>query len=306
MIQSAETSNRSEPSCPPVAGQRRLLDIDPGLFAEKFGREPFLIEHQLCDHPLFNVDRLLQLAQTLPEKHIEYNAGNLPVVVEPGKTPANGLSAAETIRRIRECKSWLVLKYVEQDPEYADLLERCLAEVAVHSEPIYPGMCSPQSFIFLTSPGSVTPYHIDPEHNFLLQIRGAKKIRMFDGRDRSILSEQDLEQLYSDSDDQERNLQLEDANREKGWTFDLQSGYGLHFPVTYPHWVENGDEVSISYSITFRTPDLYRRQVLYALNDRRRRNGESPRPVGEAPLREFYDFQSYRIRNRLSSMFKRS
>ncbi|MCA9078130.1 MAG: cupin-like domain-containing protein [Planctomycetaceae bacterium] len=281
------------------------LDIDAAEFAAKFGQEPFLIGHQLCDHPLFEVDRLLELAQSLPEKHIEYNAGDLPVVVEPGKTPANGLSPDETIRRIRECKSWLVLKYVEQDPAYSDLLESCLAQVAKHSEPIRPGMCSPQAFIFLTSPGSVTPYHIDPEHNFLLQIRGAKKVCLFDGRDRSILSEEDLEQLYSESDNQERNLQLADENRNRCWTFDLQSGRGLHFPVTYPHWVENGDEVSISFSITFRTPDLYRRQVLYSLNDQRRRSGQSPAPVGSSPLRETFDFQSYRIRHRIASMLNR-
>ncbi len=39
----------------------------------------------------------------------------------------------------------------------------------------------------------------------------------------------------------------------KSWTFDLQPGSGLHFPVTYPHWVKNADEVSISFSIAFRT-----------------------------------------------------
>ncbi len=302
MIRTLEKPSKSIQTRPDVTSAQRLLDIDADQFAANFGQEPFLIGHRLSDHPLFDVDRLLQLAQSLPERCIEYNAGDLPVTVEAGQTPSNGLSADETIRRIRECKSWLVLKYVEQDPEYSELLETCLAEVAAHSELIRPGMCSPQAFIFLTSPGSVTPYHIDPEHNFLLQIRGAKKVHMFDGRDRSILSEEDLEQLYSDSDDQERNLQLDDAHREKCWTFDLESGDGLHFPVTYPHWVENGDEISISFSITFRTPDLYRRQVLYALNDRRRRSGRSTRPVGSSPLREAFDFQTYRIRNRLTSM----
>ena len=44
-----------------------------------------------------------------------------------------------------------------------------------------------EGFIFVSSPGSVTPYHIDPERNFLLQVRGNKTMHMFDGSDRSLL-----------------------------------------------------------------------------------------------------------------------
>ena len=31
-----------------------------------------------------------------------------------------------------------------------------------------------EAFIFISSPNTVTPYHMDPEYNFLLQIRGTK------------------------------------------------------------------------------------------------------------------------------------
>jgi cytochrome P450 len=39
------------------------------------------------------------------------------------------------------------------------------------SEPLAPGMCQREGFIFISSPGAVTPFHLDPEHNFLLQIK---------------------------------------------------------------------------------------------------------------------------------------
>ena len=173
-----------------------LLDIDPVTFRGCFDRRPFLIGHALTNHPLFEISRLMRLCRSLPESSVEYNAGNIPISVDPKRTPGNGLSAEETIRRIAQCRSWLVLKYVEQDPEYRALLHDCLAEVAWQSESLRPGMFLEQGFIFLSSPGSVTPYHMDPEHNFLLQIRGSKRIHMFDGRDRSVLSEEELEQFY--------------------------------------------------------------------------------------------------------------
>ncbi|MCA8999796.1 MAG: cupin-like domain-containing protein, partial [Planctomycetaceae bacterium] len=276
------------------------LVLNPIDFENCFSRKPFLIQHSLCDHPLFQIERILELTKTLPEKNIEYNFGKLPVSVDHSQTPQNGLSPEETIRRIEECESWLVLKYVEQDPDYRQLLDECLQELRPHTEGITPGMTHPQSFVFVTSPGSVTPYHIDPEHNFLLQIRGGKQIRMLDGNDRSLLSEQELEHFYSDRG---RNLKLKEVHQNAGWTYELQPGQGLHFPVTFPHWVKNGSGVSISYSVTFRTPDLDRRRALYQMNASIRQNGGSPRPVGESPLRDNVRYAQFRIRRKISAIF---
>ena len=41
-----------------------------------------------------------------------------------------------------------------------------------------------EGFIFISSPGSITPFHMDPEYNFLLQIRGEKQISIWGGKDR--------------------------------------------------------------------------------------------------------------------------
>lgn len=280
-----------------------LLDIDPVEFSRSFDRQPFLIEHRLCDHPLFDLERLLQLSQDLPESHIEYNAGTLPVNQDQSKTPRNGLSAEETVQRIRECKSWMVMKWVETDPDYRALLEECLAEVRPHSEPIAPGMRQPQAFIFLTSPGSVTPYHMDPEHNFLLQVRGNKHICQFDGNDPTILTHEELEEFYAL---RKRNMTLKEENRERCWKYELQPGQGLHFPVTFPHWVQNGEDVSISFSITFRTPDLDRRRATYQFNHGLRKWGVIPRPYGQSPSVDHAKYQVVRTWNKLTDWWKRN
>lgn len=280
-----------------------LLNITPDEFAANFNQQPFLIGHKLCDHPLFQVERILDLAQTLPSECIEYNAGNLPVSIEHSQTPMNGLSPEETIRRIAECQSWMVLKYVEKNREYNELLHQCLEEVRQHSEKLYPGMCGAQAFLFLTSPNSVTPYHIDPEHNFLLQVRGSKTVHLYDGRVRTLLTEEELEKFYADRG---RNMVHRPEFEANSWTYDLQSGSGLHFPVTYPHWVQNGPDVSISFSITFRTPDLDRRRTLYAMNDRLRRYGLRPSPVGQRPLRDSLLFNGCRVARRVKSLLRLS
>lgn len=68
--------------------------------------------------------------------------------------------------------------------------------------------------------------------------------------------------------------------------FDLTPGRGLYFPVNAPHWVKNGAEVSISFSITFRTRAVERRQLVYFVNHQLRRRGWRPTPPGQSHLRD--------------------
>ena len=76
---------------------------------------------------------------------------------------------------------------------------------------------------------------------------------------------------------------------------------GLHFPVTYPHWVQNQNEVSISFSITFRTPDLDKRRTLYSMNHSLRERGYSPTPVGQNALRDSLYYNLYRVYRKLTT-----
>jgi len=257
--------------------------IDAETFRTHFNRKPFKIGHQLADHELFSLARLVELAQRLPIGRMEYNAGNLPVSQDPRSTPSNGLSTEETIRRIEECQSWMVLKNVEVDPDYRELLDACLDAIRPYSEPLAPGMYQREGFIFISSPGSVTPFHIDPENNFLLQIRGTKEVTLFDAGDRTVLPESDIEAFFTGA---HRNLVYKDEYNGRGEKFDLLPGEGLHFPVIAPHWVQNGPAVSISFSITFRTADSESRAALYRLNSRLRQLGLRPSPVGRSPFRD--------------------
>ncbi len=299
------TLERSAPQSPIVPGtsNREFLTYDRADFLKNYSQRPFLIQHAFSDHPLFQLPRLMELARSLNEKHIEYNGGDLPVNQDPALTPRNGLSPEATIQRIEECQSWLVLKYVENDPEYRALLDSCLNQIRPLTEQLTPGMMKPHAFIFITSPGSVTPYHMDPEHNFLLQVRGSKTVHMFDGRDRSIVSERDLEQFYGT---RSRHMILADENRDKKWVIHLESGKGLHFPVTYPHWVQNGLEVSVSFSITFRTPDLDQRRGVYSFNAGVRKYGMTPVPRGVCSIRDGFKYQTTRLYQKIQGLFKQA
>ena len=57
-------------------------------------------------------------------------------------------------------------------------------------------------------------------------------------------------------------------------------------PFTAPHTVYNGPDVSITLSLTFLTDRTIRERELFSANQKLRKLGMSPKPVGSAPLRE--------------------
>src|SRR5262245_30401842 len=286
-----------------IRRERSLLNIDKDAFRKGLGRKAFTIRHPWSDHPLLTLPSLIELSNRLPETNIRYNRGDVPPGQQIYTAPKTNLSIEETIRQIEECGSWMVLRFVEQDPEYRALVNECLDEIQSLSEPILPGMSKREGFIFITSPGSVTPFHSDPEYNFLLQIRGSKTASLFDVADRSIVPEEVLENYLSG---EPFKGEFKEQYQEKAFVFDLGPGDGLHFPLNWPHWIQNGNEVSISFSITFRTPESERTSMVYRVNKSLRRKGLNPLPYGKSPLRDSAKCYAFRATRRAVSLFRGS
>ena len=262
------------------------LDFDAAAMDRDLNRKAFTIRHALTDHPLFSLPALIELARELPAENVEYNAGDQPVDMDPAATPKTGLSIEETIRRIEECGSWMVLKFVERVPGYRRMLDRCLDQIEA-TVPAGRGMIRREAFVFISSPRAVTPYHFDPEYNFLLQIHGAKTVYVFP---RSLLTEQQIEDRFTFS---HRNLKFDASYQNRAEAFVLSPGVGVHIPIAAPHWVQNGDSVSISFSITFRTAESEREAALYRFNSKLRARGLRPAPVHSSPVRDSLKLATY-------------
>ncbi len=244
---------------------------------------PARLTHSLSDDSLFSLTALAELAARLPASSVEYNAGDLDISQDAAKTPSNGLSVEETIRRIRVCRSWMALKNVEADPLYREALDRCLADIGTVARRATGPMEKKLGFIFISSPGAVTPFHMDPEHNILMQIEGAKRVHVFPAGNAVVSDEQ--HELYH-AGDAHRNLRHEPHFDALAEVFDLQPGDALYVPVKAPHWVMNGPEPSVSFSITWRSrASLDEARLRLANHWVRGRGGRPPSP-GAAPLRD--------------------
>ena len=251
--------------------------------------------HSLTSHPLLEIEALAQLAEGLPANSVEYNRGDLPIGVD-GKPGPNGLTIAETIRQVAEAESWAVLKNIEQVPAYEALLHGLLEEIRPEIEAATGAMLTPQGFIFVSSPNSMTPYHFDPEHNILLQIRGSKVMTQFPAGDTRFVPDEAHETYHSGGP---RELKWDDAMLPHGTEFALSPGEALFVPVMAPHFVRNGPAPSVSLSITWRSEWSYRESDARTLNGILRARGFSPKAPGRFPHQNYAKAYAYRVLRKL-------
>ncbi|MFA6218489.1 MAG: transcriptional regulator [Erythrobacter sp.] len=248
-------------------------------FATSYPEVPHVMRHRLDGDARLSLDALAALAGQLPAASIEYNRGDLPVGID-GKPGGTGLSIEDTIRHIASANSWAVLKNVEQVPAYRELLLSLLDELRPTIEARTGRMLTPQGFIFISSPGAVTPYHFDPEHNILLQLVGTKTMTQFPAGDAAYAPDEVHESYHLGGP---RELPWDDRLLAGGTPFPIGPGEALFVPVMAPHFVRNGPESSISLSITWRSEWSYAEAGARCFNGTIRRFGLTPRAPGRWP-----------------------
>lgn len=247
------------------------------VFQAGFNKHSFLFTHRLEQHPLLQMPELRNLVKDLAglPGRLYYNTGTGQV---PGGWDINqnaSKTAEEAFDSLEESKAWMILKSVQSAPGYAELLHEFTDEL--HGLiGLCPGVDTyhPVISIIVSSPGRVTPYHMDGECNYLVQIRGDKSVSVFDGTDRDIVTDNELELFWTG------NLNAavyKPDTQPRATRYLLTPGSGVHVPITFPHWVQTHDTVSVSVSFNFELVDRSSAD-LYRANYRLRKLGWNPNP----------------------------
>ena len=144
---------------------------------DKFDREAFKFRHKLMNHPALSLENLARVIPALPKARVMYSMGKL----ENGddfettfRARPKGFSIEETIENIRVSNSYVMVAGPEVDASFAPLHRELIGDVETLMRRQGAGaqIVDPQLYLFIASPGSVTPFHIDRYSTFLMQFRG--------------------------------------------------------------------------------------------------------------------------------------
>jgi ribosomal protein L16 Arg81 hydroxylase len=270
-----------------------VIMADNDALRRDFPSKPFAIRHMLANHPLLTLQRIAQLAAELPRDRIEYNGGDAAISQDPDKVRSVALDPVEVVQQIQTAGAWMVLKRIESSPEYRRLLEDCLLSVArargfkTLAEADFQQI---EGFLFVSSPNSTTPFHLDSEDNFFVQIHGEKFFRIYDNEDRTIADDDAIEHSLT----KHRNLRYDESFRPRGVEFHMFGGDGCYVPYKWPHWVRTANEYSISMAITWRSKAVHRDIDLQFFNSMLRGIGLPQSAPGKNPALDAVKLSFYR------------
>ena len=213
------------------------------------------------------------------------------------------LSVGKVVEQIESCNAWMQMRNVGADPTYGALIADLIDEFRPLAEPLAPKMCGVRGDIFVSSPGATTPFHMDEEHNFLLQIRGCKTMAIADGANRDIVSDEQLVDFFAGRSEL---IAYQSHFEEHAIHETIGPGDGLHIPPCHPHWVQNGDNVSISLGLLWHSDFTADQRGLYQMNTLLRNARMRPRPVGQVAWIDRTKLAPIRARRYLARAVRRT
>jgi hypothetical protein len=262
------------------------------------------VRHDLTSHFLLQPPQLTELGRRLESRglirtHSNAVTAGTPFNDAPSVAP-NRKSARDTLSQIRDAKAWMSLLNVQVDDIYRTLVDEVLEQLRPEIEKRDPGLCYRAGWIFVTSPNTITPFHIDKEHNFIVQIHGCKKLYVWDHRDTEVVSEMARDRFHHRH---ARDLIVwRDEFKSRAQVFNLEPGVGAYMPSTSPHMVENDHDPSITMSFTYYTDATRRNSRVHAAHEALRTKGFKFGPVGTNPTLDSVLYTGDSITRKLASV----
>ena len=277
-----------------VEGPPPLLSLDAAQFPGAF-RSAALQDHSqaLHPHPLLQLPRLVQLAGSLGSPILYFRGDHAINQVDdmPGRgcrkanVPGSATGPPGTLggrddHADRELQRLDAAARCRAGPRDSPLLAQLIGEFRAPAESVAPGLSAPRADIFVSSAGATTPFHLDEEHNSCCRFAARSRLPSLRAATRKCSTARACAPTFvatASSPATAEHLERHSVRIE------LRPGEGVHIPPCYPHWVQNGAEVSVSLGVLWFSDVTAHRRHLYRVNGWLERAGLHPAAPGERP-----------------------
>lgn len=226
-------------------------------YAKLFGRMTLCMQHRLHVSPLFTDKALINLIENADRQdyHVNYMDGDVRREGEFGD-----LSGRQIMKAVKTGKIWINLRAPHlTNPAYGQLLADIYNEFEGH----VPGLetFKQNMTILISSPNIKVKYHVDVPGQSLWQVRGRKRVFAYPAID-PFLTQNAIEKVVI-NEAHETDIQYQKWFDDYALIKDLEPGEMLHWPLNFPHRVENHDCVNVSITTEHWTREL---RNAYAVN----------------------------------------
>jgi cupin-like protein len=246
----------------------------PAHAVSDFDRRLFKFGHRLLEREELGFDSIRQVVLSLPAEQVFFSRADLKIDANfdrAHKDFATGLSLESTLADMASTNSYVMVRQPDSHPRLKPVLELLMNELRdfVHEAHGRQGSAEdlfhdPMLYLFISSPNSVTPFHVDRYSTLLFQLQGQKDVMIWDRDDRETVTSEELEFLFGLPHVKNPSYKGKDTRAPEA--VHLSKGDGVHIPFTSPHWVKNGPEVSVSVSFIFQTPPSLRQGNAHRFN----------------------------------------
>lgn len=255
------------------------------------------VAHNFSDHPGLTTEALRGLANRLQVKdrqHVKFIDPSARVdsrLAHETDAP-DGRSVDQVFDSLDTPGTYIAIYEAQADPEFRKVVDDVISAGRRLLSSDDAEIFDSDAYVFISCAPTVTPFHIDRENNFFLQVRGTKHTSVWQPDDRGTVSEEAVEGWIVHQSLEDVKF---DASRLPFAAIDgdLHAGEGVFMPPTSAHMTQtevSGGEVSVSVGFVFYSKASRRRANIHAWNAVQRRLGITPAPVGERSMLDSVKF----------------
>ena len=228
------------------------------------------IRHHLVERLPHTDADLHALASRLPPRWVD-------IMLPEASLPRGSVDATEAVRLVETQVGVSRLLHLELVPGLRTVIEAMAVQA---SRRLGPGNIPRRvtSVLYVGAPTAVVPVHVDRHHNLFLHLRGVKRfvVGCYSEADRQLAA---VEDAFGG-----RGPRLDPSGLDHVTTHTLRAGDGLYVPPDTFHWIEGGDDTTVSVNCAWTTAATERAVVVHRANSVLRRFGLRPGPLGCHPV----------------------
>ena len=255
--------------------------ILPPLSADqkKIARKEILrFNHRLEDTGLFTDGALARLLDEHPRDELTICTmrPNPPADQPWIAGEAGNLSGAELVEAARKGALWVSPRSaMTRNPRYRVVFDQLMGEFSKETGLPY---LTADAAVLISSPNMGIFFHVDPAETMLWHVRGHKTIHVYPPR-QDIVTEAALEAILMKEN--LSDLPWSGSFEDHGLPVMLEPGQAAFWPQHSPHRVVNGDDLNVSISVEFSSPQsMLTNSVFYTHGRLRRATGWAPKSRG--------------------------